>query len=503
MRPEVRAALAAMALLLGACASAPPSAPAPAAGVASRPAVRQPAPPYFSVQLGTYAFEDAALEALAPLRDTPYTRAEVRRGGLIVRVGVWTAHGEAEAALPGLRQHFSKARVVQMQNPAEWLLPDGSRVAAWGTPLPAATPPTPALPLPPPASPKPLVQVSDDVARAARQLDGEMRRWLRDHGVARKDGASVHAMDLAPLLLYAARRGDREIYLKLLSGAEPLILTAQSGTYTAGFVLWRRVQGLAPEISGAAEAIWMARALAAGAVAFNRPADRAQALAVLEGYARHAFELQGVWLVRKYYSFPGSNFASLATPGSYHADFLDALEREGASGAWRGMAERSVAAIERMVAPSGLLYPLTQPEVGAGFPEMGVEVYAPNNLTPLEDACLGAEGVARSAPRVGHRLLDFIRAGAHRRYGGKLWAYYDAQSGDPIGNKGLSGTGYACLVRLAVALQRRDALAQLLGPLGGEMQRLGEVPQLSEAFLYSAGPMLLAAQAAGALTNEP
>jgi hypothetical protein len=224
---------------------------------------------------------------------------------------------------------------------------------------------------------------------------------------------------------------------------------------------------------------------------------------VLDGYAKHAFELQGIWLVRKYYSFAGSSFASLATPASYHADFLDALEQEGAKGDWRGMAERSVAAIERAVAPSGLLNPVIQPEVGAGFPEMGVETYAPNNLAPLEDACLGAEGVARSAPQVGRRLLDFIGEGAHTRYGGKLWAYYDAQSGAPVGGKGLSGTGYACLVRLAVALDRRDALAQLLGPFGNEMQRLGEVPQLSEAFLYSAGPLLLAAHAVGALAEPP
>ena len=344
-----------------------------------------------------------------------------------------------------------------------------------------------------------LVPVDEDVRKAAQLLDSEVHRWLRDHGLARKDGTSVHAMDLAPLLLYAAQRGDKELYLKVLPGTQPLILTEQSGTYTAGFVLWRRVQGLAPEISGAAEALWMARALVGGARAFDRPADRAQALRVLDGYSRHAFELQGVWLVRKYYSFAGSSFASLATPASYHADFLDALEKEGAKGDWRGMAERSYAAIDRMVAPSGLLYPLTQPEVGAGFPEMGLEAYAPNNVTPLEDACLGAEGAARGAPRVGEELLDFIGAGAHRRYGGKLWAYYDAQSGEPIGGKGLSGPGYACLVRLAVTLKRRDALAQLLGPLGGDMQRLGEVPQLSEAFLYSAGPMLLAAHAAGAL----
>ncbi len=343
--------------------------------------------------------------------------------------------------------------------------------------------------------------VDDEFRASAQQLDSEVRRWLRDHGVARKDGNSVHAMDLAPLMLYAAQSGDRELYLKLHAGLQPLILTEQSGTYTAGFVLWRRLPNLQPEISGAGEAMWTARALAAGAKAFERPADRAQALRVLDGYARHAFELQGVWLVRKYYSFAGSSFASLATPASYHADFLGALEQEGAKGDWRGMAERSVAAIERAVAPSGLLNPVIQPEVGAGFPEMGVETFAPNNLAPLEDACLGAEGVARSAPRVGGRLLDFIGQGAHKRYGGKLWAYYDAQSGEPIGSKGLSGTGYACLVRLAVALDRRDALAQLLGPFGGEMQRLGEVPQLSEAFLYSAGPMLLAAHAAGALTS--
>ncbi len=340
--------------------------------------------------------------------------------------------------------------------------------------------------------------VTDEFRRAATLLDSELRRWLRDHGVTRKDGTSVHALDLAPVLLYAAQRGDRDLYLKVLPGAQPLILTEQSGTYTAGFVLWRRVKDLPPEISGATEAIWMSRALDAGASAFKRPADRAQALRVLDGYAKHAFELQGVWLVRKYYSFAGSSFASLASPASYHADFLAALEKDVARGAWRGMAERSVAAIERTRAPSGLLNPVIQPEIGAGFPDMGLETYAPNGLASLEDSCLGAEGVAHAAPRVGNGVLDFILEGSHRRYGGKLWSYYDARDGTPVTDKGLSGTGYACLVRLAVALDRRDALAALLPPLGEEMQHLGEVPQLSEAFLYSAGPMLMAAQAAGA-----
>jgi len=340
--------------------------------------------------------------------------------------------------------------------------------------------------------------VDENFRRTAVQLDDELRRWLRDHGTARKDGRSTYALDLAPLLLYAAQREDKELYLKVLPGAQPLILTEQAGAYTAGFVLWRRVKDLAPEISGATEAIWMARALAAGAQAFQRPADRGLALKILDGYARHAFELQNVWLVRKYYSFAGSAFTSLSTPASYHADFLDAFEKDGAKGDWVGLAERSYAVIERTRAPSGLLNPVIQPEVGAGFPEMGLETYAPSGVASLEDSCLGAEGVARGAPAVGNAVLDFILDGDHRRRGGKLWSYYDARSGDPIGDKSLSGTGYGCLARLAVALQRHDALAALLPPLREEMQRLYEVPQLSEAFLYSAGPMLLAAQAAGA-----
>jgi hypothetical protein len=242
----------------------------------------------------------------------------------------------------------------------------------------------------------------------------------------------------------------------------------------------------------------MARALAAGAESFQRPADRAQALKVLDGYAKHAFELQNVWLVRKYYAFAGSSFASLSTPASYHADFLDALEQGGARGDWVGLAERAYAVIERARAPSGLLNPVIQPEVGAGFPEMGLETYAPNNVASLEDSCLGAEGVARGRPRIGNDVLDFVLDGDHRRRGGKLWSYYDARDGEPVGDESLSGTGYACLARLAVALKRDDALAALLPPLREEMQRLYEVPQLSEAFLYSAGPMLLAAHAAGA-----
>jgi hypothetical protein len=347
------------------------------------------------------------------------------------------------------------------------------------------------------------VTIDDDFRRSAQLLDSEVARWLRDHGVARKDGVSVHALDLAPLMLHAALAGDRERYLKLHAGLQPLILTEQSGTYTAGFVLWRRVPDLAPEVSGATEALWVARALVAGAAAFGRPADRAQALRVLDGYAKHAFELQDVWLVRKYYSFAGSNFASLGALPSYHADFLDGLEKDGAQGAWRGLAERSYAAIERARNPVGLLNPVIQPEVGAGFEGMGLETYAPDGVTPLEDACLGAEGVARGAPGVGHDVLDFVLEGSHRRRSGKLWAYYDASSGAPVGDTSLSGPGYACLARLAVALERRDALAALLPPLREEMQRLGEVPQLSEAFLYSAGPLLLAARAVGALEPTP
>lgn len=377
-------------------------------------------------------------------------------------------------------------------------IPGPAVQAADAAPTAAGAPAVVPLPAAMPARPvEPIAPVSADVRNAARLLDSEMRRWLKASGAARRD-RFTYGMDVAPLMLYAALRGDAALYQQLLPAARKLILDSEDDPYTQGFVLWRAKDGVKPEVSGSSEMLWMARALWAGGSAFNRPDDRALAAKVLEGYGRHAYELQGVWLVRKYFTFETRSFAGLSVLPNYSGDFLADAEKQAAG--LRGFAERSYAMMTRAAAPSGLLYPVIQPEVGATYPGTGVDVYAPNGIANLEDACAGAEGAVRGVPKAGKALLAFATDRKHRNKLGQLYQYYDAETGDPIGAAVLAGTGYACLVRVAVALEDGGSLAYLGTLLQNEMQHAAEAPQVLEAPLFSAGPMLLAAYAMGAFS---
>lgn len=335
----------------------------------------------------------------------------------------------------------------------------------------------------------------------AQKYDIETRRLLRTDGAARRDGY-LYGMDVAPLLAYAAERGDAELYKDLLPHARKLILGADSGTFTEGFVLWRHKPGVKPEVSGATEAGWMARALWTGAQAFNRAEDRALARKILDGYARHAFEQNNTWFVRKYYAFGANAFANLSVLGNYQPDFLADAERAGGGAAWRGMAERSYALLERALSPSRLLYPLVVPEIGATWPGQGVDVFAPNGLVALEDSCDAAEAAVRGRPKLGKGVLKFAGARGHRNAFGRLHAYYDANDGDPRGEQSLSTTGYACLGRLAAMLDDDGAWERLEPQLLADMGTLPTMALSNDAPLYSAGPLLLTAWAAGAL-NPP
>ena len=334
-----------------------------------------------------------------------------------------------------------------------------------------------------------LPAASPEFSAAARALDGEVRRHIADRGPAR-DGY-VHGMDVATLLLYAAQRGDAELYDKLMPAAQILIQQNPDDPYTTGFVLQRTAAGAKPAQSGAAEALWMARALWTGASRFGSEADRKLALAILDGYAKHAYTLQEVWLARRSFDFRTRSFAGLSVLPAYHGDFLAQAERSARQTEWRGFAERSYVLLEHAVTPSHLLLPVIQPEIGASYPGTGLELYAPNSLSSLEDSCLGAEGATAALPNIASGLLEFAVAQARK---GALRALYSTEDGRAGGELPLSGAGYACLDRLAATLGQGDALAVLDPRVTAAMQALAR----TRTQLPTAGPLLLAAQARGA-----
>lgn len=456
-------------------------------------AAEPPALPYYSVQLGTAGSRAEAREKLKPFANEPYARAE-RRTSWQIRAGAWKERADADAAAARLG-----GKVLRMETAAaEWLTPAASTTAPATAGAPVRVP---APPLPPARPVSTELEVTAEFRRAAEKLDEEMRRWLRVEGAQRKDGY-VYGMDVAPLMLYAAERGDQTLYLQLLAPARRLVVDDARDPYTRGFVLWRQKPGQPLDVSGATEALWMARALWTGAKAFNRADDRALALAIVEGYSRHAFEMQGIWMVRKYFGFVGRGFAGLSTLSNYHPDFLADVEREAPRSEWAGFAERSYAILDRARARSGLLVPLIQPEVAATYPELNVGIYAPNGIAGLMDACAGAEGAVRGRPQIADAVLSFARDDDHQTRFGRLFGYFDADSGEPRGIPELSSAGYACLGRLAAARNDRRAFRSVAPFLQQAMRSVGDVPSVQGAPLYDGGQLLLAAYAAGSF-NPP
>lgn len=342
---------------------------------------------------------------------------------------------------------------------------------------------------------QPAAFPSAELRAASKSLDAAVHAWLAGGNAARRDGY-VYAMDVAPLMLYAARTRDESLYRKLLPAAQGLVV-AGGDAGTVGYVLWRKRAGQDPEVTGATEALWLAHALWSGASAFGREQDRTLATQILTGYARHAQESGGAWRVRRYFSFGSRSFADLSLVSNYDPDFLAETENKVDSAAWSGFGRRSYAMLEQAVSPTGLAYPVIQPADPAVYRGLKVNAYAPNGAVVLEDACAAAEGALRGRPELARNLLKFTEHYERRDEVGRLYAYYRHADGKPIGKRPLSSVGYACLVRVAAAVGDRARLADFDMVLRGDMRAVAQQP--GETPLMVAGPLLLAAQASGAL----
>jgi hypothetical protein len=330
----------------------------------------------------------------------------------------------------------------------------------------------------------------------AQSLDDAITQWTGQHGLVGSDG-SAYAVDVIPVLLYAARTRDAALYERAHKGAQRLILMEKSDPYTQGFVLTHRQGNAGPITAGATETLQMARALWEGAEALGRPADRDLATQVLEGYAKFAYEMNGVWMVRKHFDFATRSFAGSSLLSNYDGDFLETVSRKAPRAVPAEFSKRSYALLSRSVTPSGLLYPLVQPEIGATYPGMSADLYAPNGIVALEESCRGAMGVARGKPDVARGVLEF----AHTRAGkpGRMYAYFGAEDGNRSADEQLSDLGYACLATLALALGDAEHLDALEDVMIDVMKRANGKYGERPGQLGASATVLLAAQAAGAV----
>jgi hypothetical protein len=349
------------------------------------------------------------------------------------------------------------------------------------------------------AAPGPGV-ADKDVHAAAQALDATMRRALESDGVARGDGY-LYGLDVAWLLLYAARAGDRALYDSLRPYADRLIVR-DGDAYTRGFVLWRQRPGVPFEVAGAGEGAAMARALLTGAARFGYARDRDLAQQVLEGYGRLAVDKGMTWTVRRYFNFASRAYSDSSFLSGYAPDLLADAGSLLPASAWPTPVDRSYATIERATADNGLLRPVILPEVNETWPDLTQRAFAPNNVAPLEDSCMAAEAAVRGRPQIARNLLAFALDSDHANFLGRLFAYFDIVTGEPVGDALLTPNGYACLVRVAVAVEDRRAIAALGAWFTRDLESIAGEPTVNPAPLYAAGPLLLAAQALNALPAQ-
>ncbi|MGH9392091.1 MAG: hypothetical protein ACRD1Z_21005, partial [Vicinamibacteria bacterium] len=267
-----------------------------------------------------------------------------------------------------------------------------------------------------------------------------------------------------------------------------LVLDSDDDPYTRGFVLWRVRDGVPPDASGTTEALRLAEGFWRGSLAFDRPQDRERALTILDGYARHQAEEQGIWMIRNYFNLGTRSFATNSFLVDYAPDFLAEAGAATGNADLLDIAEKSYALIERAQSKSGLLYDVIQPEVKTLLDDERMVVFSPNDAIQISNSATVAAGSVKGRPGVARRVLDFC----HSRMPELKGTYY-GRTGEIARDKRPGIEAWASLVRIAIALERDDALEAFYPFLVSNAGRKWRIPD--DAWLYVVAELLLGLQA--------
>lgn len=305
------------------------------------------------------------------------------------------------------------------------------------------------------AQPMPFTETIQHFEERAAQVlaSGDFVRPGEEH---------AYTIDMSQLMLYFALAGDEDAYRQMREIVlENVFINSPDETFTQGFVAWRYNPD--PQVpldaSGTTEALRVAEALWRGAQNFDSARDAATSVFILDGYARHAYVDQGIWLIRNYYNLGTRAFANNTFMVDYHPDFVQEVAESQGSESLAEVAQNSYALYEQAISPSGLFYDLVQPEIKTLVPDLPIVAFSPNDIIQLSNSCTVAETVVEGRPEMARLTLDFALARAD-----DLYKYFNGTTGEAIpGVEVRAGLPeYNCLVRLAARLGDEDALAVFL-----------------------------------------
>jgi len=333
---------------------------------------------------------------------------------------------------------------------------------------------------------------SPDEPEGARRTKEELHELARariDAGMLHRTDGYVYAVDVGLLMIFAAHEGDAPMYEALRDFAlQHLVLDLEDDPYTRGFVLWRYCEGSEPDASGTTEALRIAEGLWRGAEAFGSPADRDSALVILDGYARHAAEEHGIWMIRNYFNLGTRSFANNSYLVDYAPDFIAEVAEATGRQDLAEIAARSYALIERAQSPSGLLYSMVQPEVVTLLDDERMVIFSPNDAIQISNTATVALCAVRGLPGIGRDVVEF----SHERMPNLKGTYF-GRTAEVARDKRPGIEAWASLVRLAVALEEDEALGEFYEFLVSNAGRQWRIPK--DAWLFVVAELLLGLQA--------
>lgn len=339
---------------------------------------------------------------------------------------------------------------------------------------------------PPPEPPPKDVLFNTDSQRLFAQLRETTNKWLEEPWGREGDGFT-YAVDVGHLLVYAVLRKDKALYSRMRDFAvNKLIVNDPKVPYTKGFVLWRYKEGVPPDASGTTEALRVAEGLWLGAQEWGNEEDRQWAIDILKGYFRHEYVDQGIWMIRNYFNLGTNSFATNTFLVDYDPDFVFEVAEKTKDEELRKGAEKCLDLVKNAVAPSGLIYPILQPEVLTLLPR-SLAFFAPNDIVKMLNSLTVVERVIVKAPELSKKVLDF----SLERLDG-LNQYYYASSGEKAIDGAAGAVTYAAILRLAARM------GDLEGAKKAETKMLPHLDYfLKNPYnprLYVAGEILLAYQ---------
>ena len=323
---------------------------------------------------------------------------------------------------------------------------------------------------------------------ALNALHAEVRERVLAGDLARANGFA-YAVDVGELLRVAARLGDRELYDALRAFAvERLIVDDPDDPFTRGFVIWRRppepvVPDDAPDASGTTEGLRVSEGLWEGAARFGTPEDRALALTILDGYARHATERAGLLLIRNYFNFGSRDFATNSFLVDYAPDYVAEVARATARKDLAELAAGSYEVVRAARTPAGLLYDVFQPEMATLYDDERTLIHSPRDIVQTSNAAAIAATALDGAPDVAGDVLRFAR----ERMPGLRLAYY-GRTGEEAREKRPGVEIWGTLTAMSIR-RADDAGIRAFAPFLVTNAAEDRIPK--DAFLYVAAHLLL------------